>query len=213
MRAIAAMAQNRVIGLGGAIPWHIPAEFRWFRDKTINCPIIMGRRTFEGLPKPLPGRVNIVLTRHPERLRKSERPPFRDAMTGAAAHRRVQDIHQLSLPSSPLTQVRLARGMDPLRRAGITRHAWLCGGAEVYRQFLPDCSELWLSVIHRDAEGDACFPPFEHLFDLTGMVAENADFHVLRYVRNRVPAFAGVGANASTGRPGPAERHAVSNAE
>ena len=61
---IAALAKNNVIGKDGKIPWHIKEDFQHFKKKTMNFPVIMGRKTFESLPiKPLPGRINIVLTR------------------------------------------------------------------------------------------------------------------------------------------------------
>jgi dihydrofolate reductase len=62
---IAAMADNRVIGRGGAIPWNIPADRRRFRELTMGHPVIMGRKTFASIGRPLPGRSNIVLSREP----------------------------------------------------------------------------------------------------------------------------------------------------
>jgi dihydrofolate reductase len=61
--AIAAMSENRVIGANGKIPWHIPDDFRWFKHKTMGGTLIMGRKTFESIGKPLPGRKTIVVTR------------------------------------------------------------------------------------------------------------------------------------------------------
>jgi dihydrofolate reductase len=61
--AIAAMSENRVIGAGGKIPWHLKDDFRWFKHKTMGGTLIMGRKTFESIGKPLPGRRTIVLTR------------------------------------------------------------------------------------------------------------------------------------------------------
>jgi dihydrofolate reductase len=63
---IAALAQNRVIGRGNALPWKLPADLRQFRALTLGKPVIMGRRTFESLGHPLPGRTNIVVTRNPD---------------------------------------------------------------------------------------------------------------------------------------------------
>ncbi len=62
MKAIAAMARNRVIGLNGSIPWHLPEDFRWFKKMTLGGVIVMGRKTFESLGKPLPGRRNVVVS-------------------------------------------------------------------------------------------------------------------------------------------------------
>jgi dihydrofolate reductase len=63
---IVAMAEGRVIGAGGRLPWHLPADLRHFRTLTLGKPIVMGRRTFESIGRPLPGRTNIVVTRDPE---------------------------------------------------------------------------------------------------------------------------------------------------
>jgi dihydrofolate reductase len=188
MLAIAAMSRNRVIGNGGAVPWHIPEDFKWFRRKTFNSVVIMGRRTFESLGKPLVGRINIVLTRHPARLRSDEKY-FADAVVGRAAHR-LSDVVQLSFPKIPRTQLRLVRGMDSLRRAGLLRQAWLTGGGQLYEQFLAECSDLYLTLVDREVEGDTFFPRFEHLFDLVGTVAEFPGCHVLHYRRNELPGAA-----------------------
>jgi len=63
MVAIAAMAENRVIGSGNQLPWHIPEDFRWFKSQTLGKTLLMGRKTFESLGKPLPKRRTIVLSR------------------------------------------------------------------------------------------------------------------------------------------------------
>jgi dihydrofolate reductase len=63
MKAIAAMASNRVIGNHGKIPWHLPADFRWFKQNTLGQVVVMGRKTFESIGRPLPGRQTIVLSR------------------------------------------------------------------------------------------------------------------------------------------------------
>lgn len=62
---IVAMAQNRVIGADNAMPWHLPADLRHFKAVTLGKPVVMGRRTFESIGRPLPGRRNLVITRDP----------------------------------------------------------------------------------------------------------------------------------------------------
>ncbi len=59
---IVAIGQNNEIGLGNKLLWHLPDDFKWFKSQTMGCPVIMGRKTFESIGKPLPGRLNIVLT-------------------------------------------------------------------------------------------------------------------------------------------------------
>lgn len=63
VRAIAAMAEDRTIGDDGSIPWHIPADFKFFKEMTMGATLVMGRKTFESIGRPLPGRKTIVLTR------------------------------------------------------------------------------------------------------------------------------------------------------
>lgn len=63
---IAAMAANRVIGAENAMPWHLPADLAWFKQNTLNKPIIMGRNTYLSIGRPLPGRLNIVISRQPQ---------------------------------------------------------------------------------------------------------------------------------------------------
>ncbi len=152
MKAIAAMSLNRVIGCGGKMPWHLPEDFQWFKKTTLGKVVVMGRKTFESLGKPLPGRTNLVATRHPE------------------AYSGVGTIPDLA-------------GFDPGRLAG---EVFVIGGAEIYAQLLPRCSDLYLSIVQRHVEGDAFFPEFEDRFELAGMLLETADFKVLHYRNPRV---------------------------
>jgi dihydrofolate reductase len=184
MFAIAAMSRNRVIGANGSIPWRIPEEFKWFRRKTLGGVVVMGRKTFESLPRLLDGRVNVVLTHDPAGLAADAR--FRERLAGAViGPAPAPDVVQVTFPKLPDTEVRLVRSLDAAP-AGNARQVWLCGGAGIYEQFLPACAELYLSVIDREVEGDARFPPFEHLFELAEVVAEFPEFRVHRYVRNSV---------------------------
>ncbi|GAA0412222.1 type 3 dihydrofolate reductase [Cocleimonas flava] len=61
---IVAMAHNRVIGLDNKMPWHLPADLQWFKKTTLGSPIIMGRKTYDSIGRPLPGRLNIILSRN-----------------------------------------------------------------------------------------------------------------------------------------------------
>ncbi len=63
MKAIAAMARNRVIGKNGTMPWHLPEDFRWFKEATMGGALLMGRKTFDSIGRPLPGRLSLVVTR------------------------------------------------------------------------------------------------------------------------------------------------------
>jgi dihydrofolate reductase len=63
MKAIVAMSENRIIGSSGAIPWHLPEDFKFFKATTLGHTIVMGRKTYESIGKPLPGRTNVVISR------------------------------------------------------------------------------------------------------------------------------------------------------
>jgi dihydrofolate reductase len=154
VKAIAAMSRNRVIGASGRIPWHIPEDFRWFKKMTLGGTVLMGRKTFESLGKPLPGRTNLVLSR--------------------TAH----------FPG--VTMLRELQELEALRPS--LGEIWVIGGAELYAQLLDRCSELFLSVVEREVEGDAFFPEFEPLFEAVGVVERGPGFQVHHY--KRVPGGA-----------------------
>lgn len=151
--AIAAMSLNRVIGYGGRIPWHLPEDFRWFKRTTTGHVLVMGRKTFESIGKPLPNRETLVLSR------------------GGFAHPGVRVIGDLS---------------EALTLAG-DRQVFVCGGAQVYAQALPFCSDLYLTLVKRHVEGDAFFPPFEDRFELVAELQDCAEFSI-RHFRNPRPA-------------------------
>jgi dihydrofolate reductase len=149
-KAIAAMSLNRVIGAGNRIPWHLPEDFKWFKKMTTGQVIVMGRKTFESIGKPLPNRTTIVLTRSPEPIR---------------GVRMLSDLSQLD-------------AADPALGG---REIYICGGAQVYKQALPLCSDLYLTLVQRVVEGDILFPAFEDQFELVEEVLERPEFKILHY--------------------------------
>jgi dihydrofolate reductase len=131
LKLIVACAKNRVIGLNGAMPWHIPSELQHFKRLTMGCPVIMGRSTWDSiiqsLGKPLPGRKSIVLTRN-----------NRWQADGAkVAHNLEQAV--LACADAPVS--------------------WVIGGAQVYAQALPfmQLTECHVTEITTDCVGDAWF--------------------------------------------------------
>ena len=144
------MSLNRVIGAGPRIPWHLPEDFKWFKQITTGHVIVMGRKTFEAIGKPLPNRTTIVLSRS------------------------AQTIPGVETISS-LSQI------DPASGSLAGRDIFICGGAEVYKQALPMCSDLYLSLVKRVVEGDILFPPFEEDFDLIEEIRDGPDFKILHY--------------------------------
>jgi dihydrofolate reductase len=147
IKAIAAMSQNRVVGLNNTIPWHLPKDFQWFKKATMGGILVMGRTTYESIGRPLPGRSTYVLSRTPRDIPK------------------VTTV--MSLDELPDTD----------------EQVWLAGGGDIYKQFLPQCEELYLTRVHRECEGDTFFPEFEHLFYLKETLSTSADFDVELWVR------------------------------
>ena len=147
-KAIAAMSLNRVIGAGGKIPWHLPDDFRWFKQITTGHVVVMGSKTFESLGRPLPNRTNIVVTRRGE----------------------IRGV----------TTVRDLAAFDPNQ---FEQDVFVIGGAEIYAQMLPRCSDLYLTVVNREVEGDAFLPEFESLFEFKAVLKKTPEFEVRHYVR------------------------------
>lgn len=147
MKAIAAMARNRVIGSNGSIPWHLPEDFRWFKKMTLGGVVVMGRKTFESLGKPLPGRRNIVVSSAAD-------------FEGVDNLRSLQELDESLYAPAPV---------------------WIIGGANVYSQMLSKCSDLYLSLVDAEPDGDAWFPAFESQFRLQEIVAKHEGFEVHHY--------------------------------
>lgn len=133
LSAVAAMSANRVIGKDGALPWRIPEDLKFFREKTMGHIMIMGRKTFESLPKPLPGRLHVVLTRQKDY-----------APAGAHVFHSAQDILDFC-------KTQTAQWGDEV---------FIVGGGEIYREFMPYTDRIYLTEIHEHVEGDASFPAF-----------------------------------------------------
>jgi dihydrofolate reductase len=152
-KAIAAMSLNRVIGTGNRIPWHLPDDFKWFKKMTTGHVVIMGRKTFESIGKPLPNRTTIVLTR------------------SSLAFPGVRTVSELS-------------AIDPTEPALAGKTLFICGGAQVYEQALPLCSDLYLTLVNREVEGDTFFPKFEDKFVLAEKVLEQSEFTIFHYRQN-----------------------------
>jgi len=152
-KAIAALAENRVIGAGGKIPWRLPDDLKFFKEKTLGNTVVMGRKTWDSLGKPLPGRRNVVVSR---KLAEGEK----------------------SLPGA--VTVPNLEAVDALPPQG---DVWVIGGAEIYALALPRCAELYLTHVPGKPAGDAYFPSYEHLFAAAEIVRETPEFKIVRYAR------------------------------
>lgn len=102
-RAIAAMAENRVIGNQNTIPWHLPEDFKWFKKTTMGQTLLMGRKTFESIGRPLPGRQTIILSRSQLSIPNTETINAIDSIETVATNDTIwiaggAEIYQLMLP-------------------------------------------------------------------------------------------------------------------
>ena len=183
-KAIAAMSLNRVIGAGGKIPWHLPEDFRWFKHMTMGNIVVMGRRTFESLGQPLSNRKNMVLTRHPQRLIKQHPEIFGQyhEWRGGQHLKHAHQFHFSKLGEVHATEIFVFSSLDRLNPDEFPNDIFICGGAEIYAQALPRCSDLYLTLVRREVEGgDAFFPPFEDRFTAVEEIRNTPEFTITHY--------------------------------
>ena len=128
---IVAMDQNQGIGFQNRLPWHLPADQRWFKQLTLGHTLIMGRKTFDSIGKPLPGRKTIVLTRNPDL-----------AVQGCA------------------TASSLANALS-IAKAEATDQVFICGGAAVYREGLKVADRIYMTRLHAEFQVDTSFPEWD----------------------------------------------------
>ena len=132
---IVAMAANRVIGLEGGMPWHLPGDLRFFKRTTMGHPVVMGRKTYQAIGGALPGRANIVVTRNKK-------------FTAADA----DVVHDLA---AALTR---AKALAEIEGSG---EVFVIGGAEIYAQALDRADRIYMTEVEGDFPGDAFFPGFD----------------------------------------------------
>jgi dihydrofolate reductase len=183
-KAIAAMSMNRVIGAGNKIPWHLPEDFKWFKQTTMGHMVVMGRKTFESLGKPLPNRKNLILTRHPQSLIKKHPQIFGQyhEWRGGQHLKRAYQFHFSKLGEKIETEIFIFKALEKLDPQEFPTDIFICGGAQIYEQALPLCSDLYLTLVKREVEGgDAFFPPFEDRFDLVKTIRDEPEFSILHY--------------------------------
>ena len=159
---VVAVARNGVIGRDNALPWKLPDEMKYFKQVTMGHPVIMGRRTWESIGKPLPGRTNIVVTSNPQ---------YRAPGCAVAS----------SLP--------LAFGAAAAEGA---QEACVIGGTSLFREALPEADVLHYTEVEADVPGDTFFPPFDRSLWIEHEVMRHAaderhayGFRVLRLERRR----------------------------
>jgi dihydrofolate reductase len=132
---IVAAAENGVLGRDNALPWYLPEDLKYFKRSTLGKPIVMGRKTYESIGKPLPGRANIVVSRNPDY--------------------RVQGVKVVASMEAALAlaeDIAVIDGVDELM---------VIGGAAIYALALPLAQRLYLTEVHAEVAGDAFLPEID----------------------------------------------------
>lgn len=130
-----AVAENGVIGAAGGLPWRLSSDLKYFKEITMGKPMIMGRKTFQSIGRPLPGRLNIVVSRQ----------------DGFAAEGAVVVADVESALETAHAEAR-AKGVGEI---------CVIGGGEIYRQTLDLADRIYLTQVHTDADGDTHFPDLD----------------------------------------------------
>jgi dihydrofolate reductase len=163
---LAAMSENLVIGRDGDLPWRLPADLRRVKTLTTGHVVVMGRRTYDSVGRPLPNRTNIVITRNAEFAAEGVTIAhgLDEALTAAAADPRGRDHDEV----------------------------FILGGAEIYRAALPHADRLYLTIVHAHVEGDTHFPPFDEddwrVVEQERFDADERHAHAYTFeVRERIP--------------------------
>lgn len=132
---VVAVAENGVIGREQQLPWRIPSDLKHFKTVTMGKPLVMGRKTYESIGRPLPGRTNLVLTRDPD---------WRADDDVVVAHS-LEEI------------LRLAN--EDARKTGASEIA-IIGGSSLFEELLPSVRKIELTEVHASPEGDIYFPEY-----------------------------------------------------
>jgi|TARA_B110000211_G_scaffold104674_2_gene121806 dihydrofolate reductase len=129
---IVAMAENQTIGIDNTLPWHLPNDLKYFKQVTMAKPIIMGRKTYESIGRPLPGRTNIVITRQSDYQAEG-----------------IVVVNSLQQALDKAESISADAGHDEVM---------VIGGAEIYQQALLQADRLYITHVYADVKGDAFFP-------------------------------------------------------
>jgi dihydrofolate reductase len=163
---VIAIAENGVIGADGAMPWRLKSDMKRFKALTVNKPVVMGRKTFVSIGRPLPGRTNIVVTRDRD---------FRSP--GVVVTHSFTDARAIALG-------------DALRR--FATEIAIIGGAEIYTQWMDDADRLEITEVHARPEGDTRFATIDaKAWEEVSRVrnpagaGDSADFSYVTYRRRR----------------------------
>lgn len=132
---ICALSENGVIGRNNALPWHLSEDLKYFKRATMGKCIIMGRKTFESIGRPLPGRTNIIVTRN-----------------------RDYEVENARVVDSLAEAIELAENIAFIDGSD---EAFVIGGAELYKLAMPVVDRMHLTLVHAEVDGDTWFPEFD----------------------------------------------------
>jgi len=189
---IVAMTPRHVIGKDGRIPWRLPEDLRHFKQTTTGHAIIMGRKTFESIGRPLPNRRNIVITRDPNRVQAVLRAVAPGSECNASDDPATPVVGcppsaHASADRRLATSLETAASLDDALKRCRDRgedHVFVVGGAQVYADALPIADELLLTHVEgEDVEGDTFFPAWEPDDWEPAPYAHPGPLRISRYVR------------------------------
>jgi len=169
---IVAMAENRVIGNKGEIPWNIPGEQKRVKEITTPHPLIMGRKTHEAIGRVLPGRLNIVVTSDQKyEVEGGVVAHSLDEALGIA--KKVEQERIIVIPAKAGIQI-LDRVEDD-----VELEIFIFGGGKLYEQAIPLVDRLYLTIVHKNVEGDAYFPEYSEF--IKEISREEKEYEGLKY--------------------------------
>ena len=132
LSVIVAVAENLVVGKNNALPWHLSEDLQYFKRTTLGKPIVMGRKTFESIGRPLPGRTNIVISRNPDYFAQ-----------GIKIVSSLEQAFQLAEDTALIDD---------------SQELMVIGGAAIYAAAIPVADRLYVTEVHAEVEGDAYLP-------------------------------------------------------
>lgn len=142
---VVAMAQNRVIGAKNSLPWYLPEDLKKFRELTTSHAILMGRKTFDSLPKVLPNREHYIVTRSADY--KEQNP------------RTKENVHVFTV-SDPVSALDMLQERIDFK-GDIPEEVFVIGGGELFAQLLPYAVKLYVTLVKKDIDGDTFFPEID----------------------------------------------------
>lgn len=167
MKAIAAMAENRAIGINGKLPWpSIKEDFKWFKEFTMGKTLVVGRKTYNTLPT-LRGRNIVVITRD-----------YLPLLEECILHPKCEKMYTRSYEQMIKNIIKVSESGDETFKDAI-----IAGGAKIYELFLPHITEFYITHINGEYEADTYMPSFECFFNNKQVIAEFGAHKIIKYTK------------------------------